>query len=112
MTTIRGHIIALDPNNTQAAHLKKACDDCLDKGIPIDETKLHKPTQGKLRKQLNSIKRQQFPFMLEVTKCFPQLAIMQPGDNSNAFLRVKANTPNIERKALMTAFLFPTTNLN
>ena len=25
MTTIRGHIIALDPNNTQATHLKKAC---------------------------------------------------------------------------------------
>ena len=101
MTTIRGHIIALDPNNTQATYFKKACgvarfaynwvlgqwekqyeqdkqyrNDCLAKGIQIDETKLNKPSQGKLRKQLNSIKRQQFPFMLEVTKCSPQLAIM------------------------------------
>lgn len=27
-----------------------------------------KPTQGKLRKQLNAIKRTEFPWMLEVTK--------------------------------------------
>ena len=25
MITIRGHIIALDPNNTQATYFKKAC---------------------------------------------------------------------------------------
>lgn len=35
-------------------------------GLTLDETKPHKPSQSKLRKQLNSIKREQFPFMLEV----------------------------------------------
>lgn len=46
-------------------------DDYLKHHITIDENKLNKPTQGKLRKQLNAIKREQFPFMLEVTKCSP-----------------------------------------
>ena len=101
MTTIRGHIIALDPNNTQATHLKKACgvarfaynwalgqwkkqyeqdknyrNECQAKGIEIDKTKQNSPNQFKLRKQLNSIKKQQFPFMVEVTKCSPQEAII------------------------------------
>ena len=94
MTTIRGHIIELKPNNKQATYFAKACgvarlaynwalaewqkqyeadknyrDECTKLGLPTDETKLNKPSQGKLRKQLNAIKRQQFPFMLEVTKC-------------------------------------------
>ena len=75
MTTIRGHIIALDPNNTQATHLKKVCgvarfsynwalsewkkqyeqdkqyrETCQKLGLTLDETKLNKPSQGKLRK--------------------------------------------------------------
>ena len=129
MTTIRGHIIALDPNNTQATHLKKACgvarfsynwalsewkkqyeqdkqyrDDCLNKGIPIDETKLNKPTQGKLRKQLNSIKRQQFPFMLEVTKCSPQLAIMQLGDAFKRFFKGESKYPQFRKKGVNDRF--------
>lgn len=74
-------------------------DDCLTKGTPIDETKLHKPSQGKLRKQLNAIKREQFPFMLEVTKCSPQLAIMQLGDAFKRFFKGESKYPNLERKA-------------
>ena len=129
MITIRGHIIALDPNNTQATHLKKACgvarfaynwalnewqkqyeqdkqyrDDCLNKGIQIDETKLNKPTQGKLRKQLNSIKREQFPFMLEVTKCSPQLAIMQLGDAFKRFFKGESNYPQYRKKGVNDRF--------
>ncbi|OOS19876.1 RNA-guided endonuclease InsQ/TnpB family protein [Moraxella lincolnii] len=129
MTTIRGHIIALDPNNTQATYFKKACgvarfsynwalsewkkqyekdkqyrDDCLAKGIQIDETKLHKPSQGKLRKQLNSIKRQQFPFMLEVTKCSPQLAIMQLGDAFKRFFKGESKYPQYRKKGVNDRF--------
>ena len=129
MTTIRGHIIALDPNNTQATYFKKACgvarfaynwalnewqkqyeqdkqyrNDCLAKGIPIDETKLNKPSQGKLRKQLNSIKRQQFPFMLEVTKCSPQLAIMQLGDAFKRFFKGESKYPQFRKKGVNDRF--------
>ena len=129
MTTIRGHIIELTPNNTQATHLKKACgvarfaynwalsewkkqyeqdkqyrDDCLAKDIQVDEDKLSKPTQGKLRKQLNSIKRQQFPFMLEVTKCSPQLAIMQLGDAFKRFFKGESKYPQFRKKGVNDRF--------
>lgn len=38
-----------------------------------------RPSEGALRRQLNARKREQFPWMLEVTKCAPQEAIIQLG---------------------------------
>jgi len=38
-----------------------------------------KPGQIALRRQLNAVKRERFPWMLEVAKCAPQLAIVQLG---------------------------------
>lgn len=129
MTTIRGHIIALNPNNTQATYFAKACgvarlaynwalnewqkqyeqdknyrDECLKLGIVIDDTKLHKPSQGKLRKQLNTTKRTQFPFMLEVTKCSPQLAIMQLGDAFKRFFKGESKYPQFRKKGVNDRF--------
>ena len=129
MTLIRGHIIALDPTNKQATYFAKACgvarlaydwaldnwqkqyqadktyrDECLKNSIEIDETKLNKPSQGKLRKQLNSIKRQQFPFMLEVTKCSPQLAIMQLGDAFKRFFKGESKYPQFRKKGVNDRF--------
>ncbi|KAE9536885.1 transposase [Ursidibacter arcticus] len=129
MTAIRGHVIELKPNNKQATYFAKACgvarlaynwalaewqrqyeadknyrDDCLAKDIPIDETKLNKPSQGKLRKQLNSIKRQQFPFMLEVTKCSPQLAIIQLGDAFKRFFKGESKYPQFRKKGVNDRF--------
>ena len=49
-----------------------------------------KPTEAKLRKQLNSIKRAEFPWMLEVPKTVPQQAIKNVGKAfQNFFRRVK-----------------------
>ena len=129
MTVIRGHIIRLDPTNKQATHFSKACgvarfaynwalaewqkqyeadknyrDECQAKGITIDETKLNKPSQGKLRKQLNAIKREQFPFMLEVTKCSPQLAIMQLGDAFKRFFKGESKYPQFRKKGVNDRF--------
>ena len=129
MTIIRGHIIELNPNNKQATYFNKACgvarlsynwalaewqkqyqadkdyrDECLKLGLPIDESKLNKPTQGKLRKQLNAIKREQFPFMLEVTKCSPQLAIMQLGDAFKRFFKGESNYPRFRKKGVNDRF--------
>lgn len=123
MTIIRGHVIELKPNNKQITHLKKACgvarfaynwalaewqrqykadkayrEDCLAKGIPVDTEKLNRPSQGKLRKQLNAIKHEQFPFMLEVTKCSPQLAIMQLGDAFKRFFKGESKYPQFRKK--------------
>ena len=83
---------------------KQYRNDCLAKGIQIDETKLHKPSQGKLRKQLNSIKRQQFPFMLEVTKCSPQLAIIQLGDAFKRFFKGESKYPQFRKKGVNDRF--------
>lgn len=129
MTIIRGHIVRLDPTDKQATHFSKACgiarlaynwalaewqkqyeqdknyrDDCLAKGITIDENRLNKPSQGKLRKQLNAIKREKYPFMLEVTKCSPQLAIMQLGDAFKRFFKGESKYPQFRKKGVNDRF--------
>lgn len=121
---IKGHIIHLNPNNNQATYFKKACgvarfaynwalaqwqcqyeadktyrDDCLKNGIEIDKAKLNNPSQFKLRKQLNSIKKQAFPFMLQVTKCSPQEAIIQLGKAFDNFFKGRAKYPQFRKKA-------------
>lgn len=83
---IRAHKIRLYPNNVQATYFSKAC------GVArfaynwgLSEWKRlyeagEKVNEGMIRKALNSVKREQFPWMLEVTKCAAQLAIK---DNLN-----------------------------
>ena len=44
-----------------------------------------KPSQLSLRRHLNSIKKMQFPWMLEVTKNSPQMALIQLGKAFNNF---------------------------
>ena len=121
---IRGHIIELNPNDKQVTHLKKACgvarfaynwglsewmrqyesdkiyrDECLSKGIEIDESRLNRPNLYSIKKKLNAIKKDEFPFMLEVTKCSPQEAIIQLGKAFDNFFKGRAKYPtNLERK--------------
>lgn len=75
---LRAHKIALAPNNTQATYFARAAGTArfaynwalaawksqyaahlLDPGLP-------KPSQESLRRELNAIKKAQFPWMLEV----------------------------------------------
>ena len=129
MTCIRGHVIELKPNNKQATYFAKACgvarfaynwalgqwqkqyeadknyrDECQTNGIEIDKTKLNSPSQFKLRKQLNSIKKQQFPFMTEVTKCSPQEAIIQLGKAFDNFFKGRAKYPQFRKKGVNDKF--------
>lgn len=126
---IRGHIIRLDPNNKQATYFAKACgvarlaynwalsewqnqyqqdkqyrDDCQTKSIEIDKAKLNNPSQFKLRKQLNAIKKEKFPFMAEVTKCSPQEAIIQLGKAFDNFLKGRAKHPKFRKKGVNDRF--------
>ena len=123
MTVIRGQIIELNPNNKQATYFKKACgvarfaynwalaewqkqyqedktyrESCEQSGLAIDESQLNVPNEGKLRKQLNTIKRKQFPFMMEVTKCAPQIAIQQLGDAYKRFFKGESQCPQFRKK--------------
>jgi len=78
---IRAHKIRMYPNNKQATYFSKAC------GVArfaynwgLSEWKRRYvageiATVGILRKELNAIKNERFPWMLEVTKCAPEEAI-------------------------------------
>ena len=104
------HRIRLDPNNVQATYLARAAgtarfaynwalaewkrqyEACkLDPALP-------KPNEAALRRQLNGVKREMFPWMLEVTKNAPQMAIRQLGCAFKNFFEGRAAYPTFRRK--------------
>lgn len=110
------HKIALAPNNVQATYFARACGTArfaynwalaewsrqyaAHKADPIQP----KPSQGALRRQLNAVKREQFPWMLEVTKNAPQMAIMQLGDAFRNFFAGRAKYPKFRKKGIHDRF--------
>jgi len=66
----------------------------------LDNTRA-KPAQQSLRRQLNAIKCKQFPWMLEVTKNAPQMAIIQLGRAFQNFFAKRAGYSAVsqERRA-------------
>jgi putative transposase len=110
------HKIALNPNNKQNTYFFKAA------GVARfaynwalaewsrqyeewkeDTTRL-KPSQMGLRRQLNSLKREQFPWMLEVTKNAPQMAIIQLGEAFRNFFAGRAHYPTFRKKGINDRF--------
>lgn len=110
------HKIALDPNNVQATYFARAAGTArfaynwalaewqrqyeawkADNSLP-------KPSQTALRRQLNDIKGEQFPWMLEVTKNAPQMAIIQLGAAFNNFFAGRAKFPKFRKKGLHDRF--------
>jgi putative transposase len=63
-----------------------------------DDNSLPKPNQMSLRRQLNAIKREQFPWMLDVTKNAPQMAIIQLGTAFKNFFAGRAKYPQFKKK--------------
>lgn len=113
---ILAHKIALNPNNKQATYFAKAAGTArfaynwalaewqrqyeawkADNSLP-------KPSQQSLRRQLNAIKREQFPWMLEVTKCAPQMAIIQLGEAFKNFFAGRAKYPTFRKKGRYDRF--------
>jgi putative transposase len=110
------HKIALDPNNMQATYFARAAGTArfaynwalaewkrqyeawkLDNSLP-------KPSQAALRRQLNALKREQFPWMLEVTKNAPQMAIIQLGQAFQNFFAGRARYPKFRKKGVHDRF--------
>jgi putative transposase len=101
---IRAHKIELKCNNKQKTYFAKAC------GVAryaynwaLDEWQKEyaagsKPTETALRRKLNSIKREKFPWMLEVTKNAPQMAIIQLGQAFKNFFAKRASYPTFRKK--------------
>lgn len=109
------HKIRLYPNNEQATLFAKSC------GVArfaynwaLAEWKRQyeageKPNEGKLRKQLNAIKEEKFPWMGEVSKTAPQQAIKNLGTAfKNTFARLKKGEkpgfPKFKRKGVHDSF--------
>ena len=110
------HKIALDPNNVQATYFAKAA------GVARfaynwalaewqrqyeawkQDNSLPKPSQLALSRQLNAIKREQFPWMLEVTKNAPQMAIIQLGQAFQNFFEGRAKYPKFRKKGVHDRF--------
>ena len=110
---IRAHKIRLYPNNTQATHLAKACgvarfayNWALARAKELYELDNdHKFNEAVLRRELNAIKKEQFPWMLEVTKCAPQLAIKEGLNNAfRNFFEKRADFPRFHKKGVNDSF--------
>ena len=104
------HKIRLDPNNRQATYLAKAAGTARFAynwalaewqtqyaAWKVDHTQ-PKPNQMSLRRQLNAIKREQFPWMLAVSKNAPQMAIIQLGQAFKNFFARRASYPQFKKK--------------
>ena len=63
-----------------------------------------KPKEKDLRRQLNAIKRQQFPWMLGVTKNAPQMAIIHLGQTFQNFFAGRAKYPTFKKKGRHDTF--------
>ena len=107
---IISHKIRLDPNHQQATYFAKAAGTArfaYNWALAEWQTQYAawkndhtqpKPSQFSLRKQLNAIKREQFPWMLDVTKNAPQMAIIQLGAAFNNFFAGRAKYPQFKKK--------------
>jgi len=110
------HRIALDPNNAQATYLARAAGTArFAYNWALAEWKRQyeawkadashpRPSQHLLRRQLNAIKREQFPWMLEVTKNAPQMAIIQLGQAFQNFFAGRARYPRFRKKGVHDRF--------
>ena len=65
---------------------------------------LPKPSQMALRRTLNSIKGEQFPWMLEVTKNASQMAVIQLGASFKNFFAGRAKYPKFRKKGVHDRF--------
>jgi len=104
------HKIALDPNDVQETYFRQAAgvarfayNWALDQwqqhyAAWKDDPTLPKPSEAALRRQLNAIKRDAFPWMLEVTKNAPQMAVIHLGQAFQNFFQGIAEYPTFKKK--------------
>jgi putative transposase len=110
------HKIALDLNDRQATYMARASG-CARFAYNWalgewkrqyeawkEDNTFPKPSQMALRRKLNRLKRREFPWMLEVTKCAPQLAIMQLGVAFKNFFAGRAKYPAFRKKGVHDRF--------
>lgn len=113
---LMAHRIALDPNNKQATYFAKAAGTARfaynwalaewarQYTAHLEDPSVPTPSQAALRRQLNAMKREEFPWMLEVTKNAPQMAIIQLGQAFKNFFAGRAKYPTFRKKGVDDSF--------
>lgn len=103
---IRVHKIALDPNASQRAHFAHACGVArFSYNWALAEWQRQyeageKPSEGALRRKLNSLKKSEFPWMLDVTKSAPQQAIKNLGNAYTRFFKRLGGRPKFKKRGV------------
>jgi putative transposase len=107
---ILAHRIRLDPNNKQKTYFAKASGTArFAYNWALGEWgRLHntgeKTSEAALRRQLNAIEHERFPWMTEITKCAPQLAVMDLGKAFKNFFAGTAKYPRFKKKGQHDSF--------
>jgi putative transposase len=98
------HKIRLYPNKEAEIYLKKSCgvarfsyNWALGKWNELHKNG-EKPYIGSLAKEFNSIKRDQFPWSQEVSKCVPARAMIDLGDAFQKFFKKEVRHPKFKKK--------------
>jgi putative transposase len=113
---ILAHKIALNPNNKQQSYFAKAAGTARFaynwalaewqrqyEAWKVDNG-LERPSQMALRRQLNAVKGTDYPWMMEVTKNAPQMAIVQLGEAFKNFWAKRAKHPSFRKKGIDDRF--------
>ena len=110
---IKAHKIRLYPNKAQSTYFAKACGTArfaynwaLNKAkTQYEQDNNSKFDEGALRRELNAVKKEQFPWMYEVTKCAPQLAIKDGLAKAfKNFFEKRAGFPKFHKKGENDSF--------
>lgn len=113
---LKAHKVGLDLTNVQATHLAKAAGTArfaynwalVRWREQSEATKTNpqavKPSQLSLRRELNAIKAESFPWMADVTKCAPQESIINLGAAFSAFFAGRAGYPRFKKRGVHDSF--------
>lgn len=107
---ILSHKIRIYPNKEQEVFLKKSCGVArfaYNWGLSEWQKQYkngEKPTRFKLDKSFNSIKKDEFPFVCEVSKCCSQIAFMNLGRAYKNFFDRRAKYPKFKKKGIHDSF--------
>ncbi len=110
MSMILAHKIRLDPTREQEVCFRKAVGTArfvYNWGLAEWQRRYQageKSTALALKKTFNAIKRDQFPWVLEVTKCAPEGAFMNLDRAFKNFFNHKAKYPKFKKKGRQDSF--------
>ena len=113
---IIAHKIALAPNDRQATYFARACGTARfaynwalgewqrQYAAWKDDPKLPRPSEAALRRHLNAIKEERFPWMLEVTKNAVQQAVKNLGSAFKRLFDGNGKYPRFKKKGIHDSF--------